>query len=146
MGAMFSNQFNHTIDAKGRLIIPTMYREMLGEQFMVTRGTDSCLFVYTLEDWTTFAEKLAALSLVDDDAQDFARHFLAGAARMELDKQGRILLTPSQREYAQLDKDVVLAGVGGRIEIWDKSTWDQKNAQVDIKSVMRRMKDRGFTI
>ncbi len=143
---MFMSQYNHTVDAKGRLIIPTRYREVLGEEFVVTKGLDSCLFVYANEDWNAFAQKLTSLPIIDDDAREFARFFLAGAITVELDKQGRILLPANLREFAGLEKDVILAGVGSRIEIWDKQTWDEKNMQVDMKRITSGMRNLGLTI
>ena len=122
---MFMNQYNHTVDAKGRLIIPSKFRDVLGDEFVVTKGLDGCLFVYDNEDWNEFAEKLTKLPIINDNARDFARFFLAGATNVEVDKQGRILLPANLREFAGLDKDVVLAGVGSRIEIWSKSAWDE---------------------
>lgn len=144
--AMFMNQYNHTVDAKGRLIIPLKFREVLGEEFVVTKGLDGCLFVYANEDWNSFAARLTALPIIDDDVRDFARFFLAGATSVEVDKQGRILLPANLREFAGLEKDVVLAGVGSRIEIWDKDMWDKKNAMTDIRKITAGMKNLGLTI
>lgn len=143
---MFMNQYNHTVDAKGRLIIPSKFREVLGDEFVVTKGLDGCLFVYANEDWSIFAQKLTSLPLVDDDARDFARFFLAGAISVEVDKQGRILLPSNLREFAQLDKDVILAGVGSRVEIWNKDVWDKKNAMTDIRKITAGMRNLGLTI
>ncbi len=143
---MFMNQYNHTVDAKGRLIIPSKFRDVLGDEFVVTKGLDGCLFVYDNEDWNEFAEKLTKLPIINDNARDFARFFLAGATNVEVDKQGRILLPANLREFAGLDKDVVLAGVGSRIEIWSKSAWDEKNEGTDISKITAGMKDLGLTI
>ncbi len=143
---MFMNQYNHTVDAKGRLIIPSKFREVLGDEFVVTKGLDGCLFVYGNEDWNIFAQKLTSLPLVDDEARDFARFFLAGAMSVEVDKQGRILLPANLREFARLDKDVVLAGVGSRVEIWNKDVWDEKNAVTDIRKITAGMRNLGLTI
>ena len=143
---MFMNQYNHTVDAKGRLIIPSKFREVLGDEFVVTKGLDGCLFVYGNEDWNIFAQKLTSLPLVDDDARDFARFFLAGAMTVEVDKQGRILLPSNLREFAQLDKDVILAGVGSRVEIWNKDVWERKNAMTDIRKITAGMRNLGLTI
>ena len=118
---MFMGEYSHTIDAKGRIIVPAKFRESLGDNFVVTKGLDNCLFVYTSEDWRKFEEKLRTLPLTNKDARKFTRFFLAGAAEMEIDKQGRILIPSVLREFAALEKDVVLVGVGSRIEIWDKA-------------------------
>ena len=114
---MFMGEYNHTIDAKGRLIIPSKFREILGDNFVVTKGLDGCLFVYDNTEWTAFEEKLKALPLTNKESRKFVRFFLAGAANVEVDKQGRILLPAVLRAFAALDKEVILAGVGGRIEI-----------------------------
>ena len=120
---MFMSQYNHTVDTKGRLIVPSKFRDQLGDEFVVTKGMDGCLFVYANEDWAAFEKKLAELPMSNKDARMFTRFFLAGAAQVEVDKQGRILLPASLREFAQLEKDVVLVGVGTRIEIWSKENW-----------------------
>ena len=120
---MFMGEYNHTVDPKGRLIIPAKFREQLGDEFVVTKGLDGCLFVYTKEEWHNIEEKFRGISMTSKDARKFSRFFFAGAAALELDKQGRILLPPVLREYADLQKDVVLVGVLSRVEIWDKGRW-----------------------
>ena len=117
---MFIGEYSHTIDAKGRLIVPSKFREQLGEEFVVTKGLDGCLFVYENSEWKSFEEKLHALPLTNANARKFTRFFLAGASACELDRQGRILIPAVLREFAKLEKDVVLVGVGSRIEIWNK--------------------------
>ena len=118
---MFMGEYNHTIDAKGRLIVPAKFREILGDNFIVTKGLDGCLFVYPNDEWTRFEEKLKSLPLTNKNARQFTRFFLAGAAACEVDKQGRILLPQVLREFASLEKDVVLVGVASRIEIWSRN-------------------------
>ena len=115
---MFMGEYNHTIDPKGRLIIPAKFREALGDEFVVTKGLDGCLFVYANTEWNNFEEKLRTLPLTNKNARQFTRFFLAGAAACEVDKQGRILIPQVLREFAKLEKDVVLVGVASRIEIW----------------------------
>ena len=105
---MFMGEYNHTIDAKGRLIVPSKFREALGDTFVVTKGLDGCLFVYDNEEWQAFEEKLRSLPITNKEARQFARFFLAGAAEVEVDKQGRILVPNILREFAQISKDVVL--------------------------------------
>ena len=117
---MFMGEYNHTVDTKGRLIIPSKFREQLGEEFIVTKGLDGCLFVFPQDEWQAFEEKLRTLPLTQKGARQFTRFFVAGATPCELDKQGRILLPATLREFAGLDKDVVLAGMLNRIEIWSK--------------------------
>ena len=124
---MFMGEYNHTLDTKGRLIIPSKFRETLGEKFVVTKGLDGCLFVYDNAGWTAFEEKLQAMPISRKDTRMFVRHFLAGAAEVEVDKQGRILIPTTLREFANLKKDVLLAGMLDHIEIWDEDEW-KKNA------------------
>ena len=143
---MFMSEYNHTVDVKGRLIIPSKYRELLGEEFVVTKGMDGCLFVYANDDWNAFEQKLTSLPLINKEARKFARFFLAGAASVELDKQGRILLPANLREFAGLDKDVVLVGVGSRIEIWSKANWEDVNADGNMDDIAAAMESLGLTI
>ena len=117
---MFMGEYNHTIDAKGRLIIPSKFREVLGDEFVVTKGMDGCLFVFDDPEWQAFEEKLHGLPMIDKEARQFTRFFLAGAASVEVDKQGRILIPAVLREFAGITKDAVLVGVGSRVEIWSK--------------------------
>ena len=117
---MFMGEYNHTIDAKGRLIIPSRFRELLGEEFVLTRGLDGCLSIYPMDEWVAFEEKLRALPLTNKDARTFSRFFVAGATTCQLDKQGRILVPQTLRQFAGLDKDVVLTGNLNRIEVWSK--------------------------
>lgn len=141
---MFMGEYNHTIDTKGRLIIPSKFREALGEEFVVTKGLDGCLFIYPKQEWNVFEEKLKALPLTNKDARKFTRFFLAGAASCEVDKQGRILLPAVLREFAGLEKDVVLAGVGGRIEIWQKEKWLESNEYEDMEDIADHMEELGI--
>ncbi|MBQ0042766.1 MAG: division/cell wall cluster transcriptional repressor MraZ [Lachnospiraceae bacterium] len=121
---MYTGEYNHTIDAKGRMTFPAKIRESLGEGFVITKGLDGCLFVFDKEGWKELTEKLAALPLTDKGARQFTRFFLAGAADAEVDKQGRILLPMNLRSFAGIEKDVVLIGVGNRAEIWSKERYE----------------------
>lgn len=143
---MFMGRFNHTIDPKGRLSIPSKYREILGDEFVVSKGMDGCLFVYANDAWKAFEEKLASLPLINREARQFARFFLSGAQYVTVDKQGRILMPQDLREFAGLEKDVVLAGTGGRIEIWSLEKWNENTAQTDIDQISQGMIDLGLTI
>lgn len=143
---MFMGEYNHTIDAKGRVIVPSKFRETLGDEFVVTKGLDGCLFVYDNNEWAAFEEKLKSLPITNKDARQFVRFFLAGAASVEVDKQGRILLPGSLREFAELIKDVVLIGVGSRIEIWSKERWEGTAAFEDMDMVAEHMADLGLGI
>ena len=143
---MFMSEYNHSIDAKGRVIVPAKFREELGETFVVTQGLDGCLFVFPNSEWQNFEEKLKSLPMANKDARKFVRFFLAGAALVEVDKQGRILLPSVLREFAALEKDVVLVGVGSRVEIWDKKRWEEATAFDDMDEVAEHMADLGLNI
>ena len=111
---MFFGEYEHSIDAKGRVIIPAKLRDALGEQFIITKGLDECLFVYPLDQWEAFQEKLQALPLNQPSARAFVRFFFSGATEAELDKQGRVLLPANLREYGSLEKEIVITGAGNR--------------------------------
>lgn len=143
---MFMSEYNHTIDTKGRLIVPSKFRDQLGDEFVVTKGMDGCLFVYANEDWSAFEQKLTSLPLINKEARKFARFFLAGAAQVEVDKQGRILLPSNLRDFAGLEKDVVLVGVGSRIEIWSKENWENMDADSNMDDIAATMESLGLTI
>ena len=143
---MFMGEYNHTVDTKGRLIIPSKFREQLGEEFIVTKGLDGCLFVFPQDEWQAFEEKLRTLPLTQKGARQFTRFFVAGATPCELDKQGRILLPVTLREFAGLDKDVVLAGMLNRIEIWSKDKWTENNACGDMDDIAEQMTQLGLVI
>jgi len=143
---VFMSQYYHTVDPKGRLIIPSKFRDLLGNEFVVTKGMDGCLFAYSNEDWKVFETKLTSLPITNKDARKFARFFLAGAAQVEVDKQGRILLPSHLREFGELEKDVVLVGVGSRIEIWNREKWDTENADDDMDAIGASMESLGLTI
>ena len=145
---MLMGEYNHTIDAKGRLIVPAKFREILGDEFVVTKGLDNCLFVYPNDEWQKFEEKLQTLPLTNKNARQFTRFFLAGAASVEVDKQGRILLPSVLREFAGLEKDVVLVGVASRIEIWSRDRWNERISTYDddMDEVAANMESLGFSI
>ena len=143
---MFMGEYNHTIDAKNRLIIPSKFREALGDEFVVTKGLDGCLFVYDNREWASFEEKLRSLPLTNKDARSFVRFFLAGAASVEVDKQGRILLPAVLREFAGITKDAVLVGVGSRVEIWSKDRWEGTVTYQDMEEISRHMIELGIGI
>ncbi|MCD7865247.1 MAG: division/cell wall cluster transcriptional repressor MraZ [Clostridiales bacterium] len=142
---MFKGQYNHSVDAKGRIIMPAKYREILGEEFVVTKGMDGCLFVYSNEEWENIENKFQNVSSANKDARKFMRFFFAGAADCEVDKQGRVLIPPKLREYAGLQKEVVLAGVGNRIEIWSTERW-QENEFDDMDEIAEHMADLGLML
>lgn len=121
---MFMGEFQHNIDTKGRIIVPSKFREELGENFVVTRGLDKCLFAYPMEEWKVLEEKLKKLPLTKKDARAFTRFFFSGAVECEVDKQGRINLPQPLRKYAVLEKECVVIGVSNRIEIWASNNWE----------------------
>ncbi|MCI8572356.1 MAG: division/cell wall cluster transcriptional repressor MraZ [Lachnospiraceae bacterium] len=143
---MFMGEYNHTIDAKGRLIIPSKFREALGDEFVVTKGMDGCLFVFDNSEWQAFEGKLRSLPMIDKEARQFTRYFLAGAASLEVDKQGRILLPAVLREFADITKDAVLVGVGNRVEIWSKDRWEGTITYQDMEEISRHMIELGIGI
>lgn len=139
-------EYNHTIDAKGRLIIPSKFRDTLGDEFVVTKGLDGCLFVYDNTEWSAFEEKLKSLPLTNKDARQFVRFFLAGATLAEVDKQGRILVPANLREFAGLEKEVVLVGVASRVEIWSKARWEDTASYDDVEEIAEHMAELGLGI
>lgn len=127
--SMFMGEYQHTIDAKGRLFMPAKLREALGDKFVATKGLDGCLFVYHPEEWSKLEEKMKALPFTRSDARAFQRFFFAGATECEVDKQGRILIPGHLRDFAALEKDVIIIGVSTRIEIWNKQAWEAYNQE-----------------
>ena len=130
---MLIGEYEHSIDTKGRLIMPSKLKEDIGEKFVVTKGLDGCLFVYSEKEWKTFEEKLRTFPLTNKDARALMRFFLAGAMECEIDKQGRFLIPGNLREFATLEKEVVIIGVLNKIEIWSKDKW-QKYSEEENKS------------
>ena len=143
---MLIGEFEHSIDTKGRLVLPAKIKDDLGKEFIVTKGLDGCLFGYSLAEWSKFEEKLKALPLTNKITRDFVRFFLSGAVEEETDKQGRFLLPANLREYASLTKDAVIIGVGTRIEIWDKKKWDEYNSEenLSVDSIAEKMTELGI--
>lgn len=122
---MFIGEYHHSIDDKGRLIIPSKFREELGEKFIVTRGIENCLFVYSEESWQKIVDKLETLPFTKKDARQFIRFFLSGASEAEFDKQGRINIPSPLITYANIHKECIVIGTGDRLEIWSKESWDE---------------------
>lgn len=127
---MLMGEYKHTVDTKGRVIIPMKLREEVGEKFIVTRGLDGCLFGYPMSSWQSLTEKLSAnLPLSQKNARQVVRFFYSAATEVEFDKQGRIMIPQTLREYATIKKNVRIVGVSDRLEIWDDSTWKEYVAQ-----------------
>lgn len=121
---MFMGEHHHNIDDKNRLIIPSKFREELGDEFIITRGIENCLFVYAKDEWQKIVTKLESLPFTKKDARNFIRFFLSGAAVAEFDKQGRTSITQTLANYANLKKECVIIGAGNRLEVWSKEDWD----------------------
>lgn len=121
---MFIGEYHHTIDEKGRIIIPAKFREELGNNFIITRGIENCLFVYSKENWAKITDKLSSLPFTKKDARTFNRFFMSGATDVELDKQGRVNISKPLIDYASLLKDCVIIGTGDRLEVWSQESWE----------------------
>lgn len=122
---MLMGEYHHTIDDKGRIFVPAKFRPELGEQFVVTRGLESCLFVYSMNEWNKIVSKLNTLPFTKQSVRNFSRFFLSGATIVELDKQGRINITSPLTTYASLEKECIIIGVGERLEIWNEKAWNE---------------------
>ena len=120
---MFIGEYHHTIDEKGRIIIPSKFRESLGKEFIITRGIENCLFIYSLQNWAEITNKLSSLPFTKKDARTFNRFFMSGATNVELDKQGRVNISKPLIDYASLLKDCVIIGTGDRLEVWSQESW-----------------------
>ena len=120
---MFMGEYHHSIDDKKRLIIPAKFREQLGDEFVITRGIENCLFAYPKENWENITQKLETLPFTKKDARAFVRFFLSGATMAEFDKQGRVTITQPLVDYAKIIKDCVVIGTGDRLEIWSSEEW-----------------------
>lgn len=131
---MLIGEYEHSLDVKGRVIMPAKLREDMGEKFILTKGLDGCLFGFSQNEWANFEEKLKTLPLTNKNARDFVRFFLSGATECEMDKQGRFLVASNLREYASMDKEVVVIGVGNRIELWNKEKWIKHNSDENISA------------
>ncbi len=135
-------EYQHTLDAKGRLFIPAKLREELGDSFVVTKGLDECLFLYPLDAWKALEDKIRQLPM--SKSRNLQRFFLSAAADVTVDKQGRIVVRPVLRSHAKLVHDVTIIGVLDRAEIWDRQKWDEYNGQLDAGSIAEAMEDLGF--
>ena len=143
---MFYGEYQHTVDIKGRVIIPSRFREGLGEKFILTKGLDNCLFAYSCDEWSNLEARLKTLPLSSKDARAFIRFFFSGATECEVDKQGRILIPSNLRSYAVLDKDIYIIGVSTRVEIWDKVKWENYSGDENISAdkIAEKMEQLGI--
>ncbi len=141
---MLMGEYSHSLDAKGRIIIPAKLREQLGDTFVVSKGLEGCLFIFPPAEWEKLSNKIQALPLTDPRGRKFSRYFFSGASELEVDKQGRALLPPNLREEAKLEKDVVLCGVGNRVEIWSKEKWEDISHYDDIEELAEQLAELGI--
>lgn len=141
-GSSLMGTYSHNIDAKGRMNFPTKLRESLGDSFIITRGLDGCLFVYSREEWEVMEEKISSMPL--SKGKNVQRFFFSNAAEIEADKQGRILIPAHLREYAGLEKDVMVIGAVNRAEIWDKDRWNKLNDSFSEDMLTEAMDELGF--
>lgn len=139
---MLIGQFEHTLDAKGRINFPAKFREDMGNRFILTKGLDNCIAVYSLEEWERWEKKLSALP--DSKSRQLKRFFFASATDVEPDKQGRIVLPAVLREYAGLTKDVVVIGASDRAEIWDAARWSADNEDLTSDQMAELMDSLNF--
>lgn len=136
---MLIGEYEHSLDAKGRLIMPAKLRDDIGEVFILTKGLDGCLFAFSKSEWEKFEQKLSALPVSDKNARAFTRFFFAGAIECEIDKQGRFLISSNLREFAYLTKDVVIIGLNSRIEIWSKEKWMAEDEEISAEDIAEKM-------
>ena len=142
---MFIGEYQHALDSKNRMIVPSKLREELGNKFVITKGLDGCLYAYPQDEWKNLEEKMKTLPLTNRDARTFVRFFFAGACEIEMDKQGRGLIPQNLKEYAGIEKEIVSIGVLTRVEIWSKEKWQEYNdSNVDFESIAEKMSDLGI--
>ena len=122
---MFLGEYQHTLDIKGRITIPAKFRDQLQLSFIATKGLDNCIFLYSMDEWRIIEEKLRSLPFTRSDVRSFVRLFFSGAAELEVDKQGRVVLPSSLRDYAHINKEAVIIGVSNRVEIWALEKWNE---------------------
>lgn len=139
---MLNGTYYQTIDVKGRMSFPTKLREIIGESFVITKGLTGCLFVYSQEDFDKLAQKLSDMPM--SKALTVQRYFMASSTNVEADKQGRVLVPQALREFAGLEKEIVVAGVSDRAEIWSKSKWDEFNETISEEAVMEALEGLDF--
>ena len=140
---MFMGEFWHTIDEKGRLTIPVKLREGLGDKFIITRGLDTCLYAYPMEEWAVMEKKLKELPMTRSDVRAFKRLFFSGAIEVERDKQNRVLIAPNLRDYAGLETEAVIIGVSDHVEIWSDKMWKDysENANSSFEEIAEKLVD-----
>ena len=145
-GNMFIGEYEHSIDNKKRIALPKKFRELLGSEVVITRGLDGCLFIYPMDKWRKLAKKLSEMPMGDFGVRSFVRLILSGAAGVEIDSQGRILIPDYLKKYAFLDKDVVIVGIFDRIEIWSRDKWSiyRDNAEKNSENIAQNLNSIGL--
>lgn len=148
MSRGLKGEYNHSVDTKGRMIIPSKLREELGASFIITKGIDGCLFAYPNDEWELFEGKLSKLPTTNKDSRNLKRFFQGSAVDCEVDNQGRVLIPATLRNFAGITKDVTIIGVGERAEIWSKEKWDESNNvdDIDFDEIAKGMEDLGIII
>lgn len=142
---MFIGEYQHALDPKNRIIIPSKFRDGFGNTFVMTKGLDGCLYGYTVEEWKKLEDKLKSLPLTNKDARAFSRFFFSGAAEIEIDKQGRALVPQNLIEYAGISKEIITIGVSTRIEIWSKESWNAYNDRnINLDEIAENMSELGI--
>lgn len=139
---MFIGEYHHALDSKKRMIVPSKFREDLGERYVLTKGLDGCLYAYPMSEWNILNDKLKKLPLTSKDARAFSRFFFSGANEIEIDKQGRSLIPQNLLEYAGMKKEIVSIGVSTRIEIWSKEKWESYNDEnINFEEIAEKMNE-----
>ena len=141
---MFTGEYNHTIDQKGRMIIPNKFRNLLGDSFVITKGIDECLEIYDKSSWEKFSDKINSLPYSSQNAREFKRVFIGNAIELVPDKMGRVQLTQALRTVANLKQDVTFLGVGDHIEVWDSAINKEKNNFNDSEEMSKKMEGLGI--
>lgn len=142
---MFKGEYQHALDPKNRIAIPSKFREYLNDKFVMTKGLDHCLYAYSIEEWDALEQKLKALPLSSRDARAFVRFIFSGAADCQIDKQGRTIIPANLIEYAGIKKDIVIIGVSTRFEIWSKEKWDEyNNSDINFDEIADKMSQLGI--
>ena len=143
---LFIGKYEHILDTKNRVIVPSKFRENLEDRFFMTKGLDNCLFIYPEVEWKELESKLKKLPLTNREARAFVRFFFSGASECNLDKQGRVLIPRDLKEHSKIIRDIVIIGVASRIEIWSKEQWDRYNSNegLSYENIAEKMYELGI--
>lgn len=143
---MLIGEYKHSVDTKGRVFVPSKFRDDLGEKFIVSKGIGNCLFVFSAEEWNNFSSKLRSLPISDTAVQNFLRMLFASACECELDKQGRTLIPQRLRDHAKISQDAVIIGLMTRAEIWSSENWDDfnNNQSTEFEETLAKLSELGI--